>query len=47
MLNMAKPISKKRGEGGELDRVDNFIISEAQRLRTSENQHSKEVIERR
>lgn len=47
MLNMAKPMSTKRVEGGEVDHVDNFIISEAQRLRTNEDKLSKEVIERR
>ena len=47
MLNKAKPMSKKRVEGREVDRVYNFIISEAQRLGTSEEKLSKEVIERR
>ncbi len=47
MLNKAKPMSKKRVEGREVDRVYNFIISEAQRLGISEEKLSKEVIERR
>jgi hypothetical protein len=47
MLKKAKPMSKKRVEGREVDRVYNFIMSEAQRLGTSEKKLSKEVIERR